>query len=145
MNERWLIYDSNKLVISKRKLHSKFIDTIKKLLIARRCFVYEDSFMLDKGEIKVGIELIDTGDETATLILAHKARLLRVQPTPTLKYPSIVKPFGKIIQGEADAFALAGRARPDAARPIEFAIYNKERSKEVWEIIKALSAYFFTP
>jgi len=121
---------------------SKFIDTIKKLL--EDVSLYEDLLMMDKGEIRAGIELIDTG-ETATLILDHKASAVEGLANPDFKVSMNSQTFWKITQRKADAFALAGRARPDEARPMEFEIYSKERSKEVWETIKALLANFFTP
>ncbi len=120
----------------------KFVDIIKKLL--EDVSLYEDLLIIDKSEIRAGFELIDTG-ETATLVLGDKASVIEGSANPDFKVSMDSQTFWRIIHGKADAFALAGRARPDEARPIEFEVYNKERSKEVWETIKALLTYFFTP
>jgi mannose-6-phosphate isomerase-like protein (cupin superfamily) len=121
---------------------SKFVDTIKKLL--EDVSLYADLLMIYKGMIRAGVELVDTG-ETATLILADKSSVVEGLANPDFKVSMNSQTFWRITQRKADAFALAGRAKPDEARPIEFEVYNKERSKEVWETIKALLTYLFTP
>jgi mannose-6-phosphate isomerase-like protein (cupin superfamily) len=121
---------------------SKFVDAVKKLL--EDVSLYEDLLLVHKGIMKAGVELVDT-DETATLTLADKASVVAGLVDPDFKISMESQTFWRIMQGKADAFALAGRARSDEARPIEFQVYNKERGKEAWETIRALLTYFFTP
>lgn len=121
---------------------NKFVSAIKKLL--EETSLYADLLVPSEGEIRACIELVDTGD-VATLILSDKASVIEGSARPDFKISMSRHIFQQIIQGKADAFALAGRARPDEVRPIEFEVYNKERNKEVWETIKALLTYLFTP
>jgi mannose-6-phosphate isomerase-like protein (cupin superfamily) len=118
---------------------NEFVDSIRKLL--QEASFYGDSLRPDISEIRAGIELVDTG-ETATLILDDKANVVEGLASPDFRMSMTSKTFMEVIQGKADAFALAGRGRADEARPIEFEVYNKERTKEVWETVKALLTYF---
>lgn len=121
---------------------NKFANAIRKLL--EETSLYADLLVPSEGEIRACIELLDTGD-VATLILSDKASVVDGSARPDFKISMSNQTFREITQGKADAFALAGRARPDEVRPIEFEVYNKERNKEVWDIIKAFLTYLFTP
>ncbi|MDH7477510.1 MAG: hypothetical protein QHH17_03910 [Candidatus Bathyarchaeota archaeon] len=118
-----------------------FANTLRKLL--EETTLYSDLLVPSKGEIRACIELLDTGD-VATLILSDKASVVKGSVHPDFKISMSNQTFREIIHGKADAFALAGRTRSDEVRPIEFEVYNKDRSKEVWETIKALLTYLFT-
>lgn len=119
-----------------------FVGSLRKLL--EEASDYVDLLKAGINEMRAGIELVDTG-EAATLILGDEACVVEGFASPDFKMSMSSQTFRNVVQGKADAFALAGRSRADEARPIEFEIYNKERSKEVWEIIKALLTYLFTP
>jgi mannose-6-phosphate isomerase-like protein (cupin superfamily) len=121
---------------------NEFVGTIKKLL--EDASNYSDLLAISISEIRGCIELVDTG-EKATLILSDKASVVKGSARPDFKISMSSQTFREIIQGKADAFALAGRARADEVRPIEFEVFNKERSKEVWETIKTMLTYLFTP
>lgn len=121
---------------------NKFVNAIKKLL--EETSLYADLLVPSVGEIRACIELVDTED-AATLILSGRASVVEGSAGPDFKISMSNQTFQEIVQRKADAFALAGRARPDEVRPIEFEVYNKERSKEVWETVKALLTYLFTP
>lgn len=97
-----------------------------------------------RGEIRACVELLDTGD-VATLILSDKASVVDSSVCPDFKISMSSQTFRELIQGRADAFALAARASSMEVRPIAFEVYNKERNREVWEIIKSLLTYLFTP
>jgi mannose-6-phosphate isomerase-like protein (cupin superfamily)/putative sterol carrier protein len=128
--------------IAEGHLMSKFADSIKKLL--EEASLYRDLLSTGTGEIRACIELVDTS-EMATLILGEKARVVEGSADPDFKMSMSSQTFRDIIQGKADAFALAGRARPEEVRPIEFEVLNKQRDKEVWETVKALLTYVFCP
>jgi mannose-6-phosphate isomerase-like protein (cupin superfamily) len=121
---------------------NKFVGSVKKLL--EEASLYTDLLTTGVGEVRACIELVDTG-ETATLILGEKASVVEGFASPDFKMSMRSQTFWEIIQGKADAFALAGRTRADEVRPIAFEVYTKERSKEVWETIKTLLTYLFTP
>ena len=103
-----------------------------------------DLIKTSKHEIRVSVELSDTG-ETATLVLGNKIEVVDGSVNPYGKLSMTRQVLEKIAEGSADAFALAARGRSDEVRPIEFEVYNKERSKEMWETEAALLTYFFTP
>jgi mannose-6-phosphate isomerase-like protein (cupin superfamily) len=119
-----------------------FVGSVRKLL--EEASDYVDLLKAGINEMRASIELVDTG-EAATLILGDEACVVEGFASPDFKMSMSSQTFRNVVQGKADAFALAGRSRADEARPIEFEIYNKERSKEVWETIKALLTYLFTP
>lgn len=118
------------------------MDTLKGLL--EDASLYLDLFWAYSGNIRACIELEDTG-EVATLTLGEKTDVVEGSVSPDFKMSMKSQTLERILKGQADAFALAGRARQDEVRPIEFEVYDKERNKEVWETIKALLTYFFTP
>ena len=115
---------------------------MKKLL--KDASLYMDLIKTDKHEIRVSVELSDTG-ETATLILGDKIEVVDGSVNPNGKLSMTRQVLENIAEGRADAFALAARGRSDEVRPIEFEVYSKERSKELWETEAALLTYFFTP
>ena len=106
---------------------------------------YTDLIKPTKGEMKICVELTDTG-EAATLILGDK---------PEVSEGCVEDADGKVsmknqvltnvLMRKPDAFALAARARMDEKRPVGFDVYKKERAKEIWEVGKALLTYFFVP
>jgi mannose-6-phosphate isomerase-like protein (cupin superfamily) len=130
------------LIVMKGDCMNEFVDSVKRLL--EDASLYTDLLITGTREMRAGIEIVDK-NETATLILGDKASVVDGFVNPDFKISMNSRVFWDIIQGRADAFALAGRARNDEMRPIEFKVLNKERSKEAWETIKALLTYFFTP
>lgn len=121
---------------------NKCLQIIKKL--SKDASLYTDLIKTEDSEIRVCVELTDTG-ESATLILGEEIKVLEGSVKPDGKIVMNRKVLESIAEGKADAFALAGRGRADEVRPIEFEIYTKERSKEIWETGKALLTYFFIP
>lgn len=118
------------------------LQIIKKLL--KDASLYMDLIKTKRSEIRVSIEFSDTREVT-TLILGDKVEVVDGSVNPDVKLLMRKHVLEDIAEGKADAFALAGRGRADEVRPIEFEIYSKERSREIWETIKALLTYFFTP
>jgi hypothetical protein len=112
--------------------------------LSKDASLYADLIRINKREIRISVELTDTG-ETATLILGDKIEVVDGSENPNGKLSMTRQVLNNIAEGRADAFALAGRGGSDEARPIEFEVYSEERSKEVWETIRALLTYFFTP
>jgi len=121
---------------------NELLSSIRKLL--KDASNYHDLLKPDMGEIKAGIELTDT-DERVTIILGDKISIAEGLVNPDFKILMSSQTFKDIIQGKADAFALAARARSKEVRPLEFEVYSKERGKEIWETIRALLMYLFTP
>jgi mannose-6-phosphate isomerase-like protein (cupin superfamily) len=121
---------------------NKCLRIIKKLL--KEASLYMDLIKTNEYEIRVSVELSDTG-EIATLILGDKVEIVDGSVNPDGKISMKRQVLENVAEGKADAFALAARGRADEVRPIEFEIYNKERSKEIWETLRALLTYFFTP
>jgi mannose-6-phosphate isomerase-like protein (cupin superfamily) len=106
--------------------------------------LYADLIRTDKRRIRISVELEDT-HETATLLLGDKIEVVDGSVNPDGKLSMTGQILNDIAEGRADAFALAGRGGSDEVRSIEFEIYSKERGEEVWETIRALLTYFFTP
>ena len=106
---------------------------------------YMDLIKPTKGEMKICVELTDTG-ETATLILGDKSEVSEgcVEDADG-KVSMKNQVLTNILMQKADAFALAARARMDEKRPVEFEIFKKEHTKEISEVGKALLTYFFAP
>ena len=121
---------------------NKCLRIMKKLL--KDASLYMDLIKTYKHEIRVSVELSDTG-EAATLILGDKVEVVDGSVNPDGKLSMTRQVLENIAEGRADAFALAARGRSDEVRPIEFEVYSKERSKEMWETEAALLTYFFTP
>ena len=94
--------------------------------------------------VRACIELTDSG-ETATVIFNDNPKVVKGCVNPDFKILMSRETFRKIIEGTADAYALAGRSRADETRPIEFEICNKEKEEELWEVIKAMLTFFFLP
>lgn len=106
---------------------------------------YMDLIKPPEGEIKICVELADIR-ETATLVLGDKPKVIEGCVGGSDGKISMKKQvLTNILEGKADAFALAARARMDETRPIEFEIYKKERMKELGEVGKVLLTYFFVP
>jgi mannose-6-phosphate isomerase-like protein (cupin superfamily) len=117
-------------------------DVIRKLV--QDALYYSDLLTTSRQEIRAGIETADTG-EAATLVLGNEVDVVEGLVNPDFKISMSSQTLKEIIQGNVDAFALAGRARSDEVRPIEFKVYNKNRDKEIWETIRTLLMYLFTP
>jgi mannose-6-phosphate isomerase-like protein (cupin superfamily) len=126
----------------KDNLMNRCFQIIRQLL--RDASLYIDLISPNIDEIRICIKLSDT-EESATLVLGKETTVLEgsVNPDSDIIMEKLV--LEKIAEGKTDAFALAGRGRADEKRPIEFEIHTKERTKEIWETIKALLTYFFTP
>lgn len=119
---------------------NKCVDMIEKLL--NDATLYIDLIKTAMHETRVAIELVDSR-ETATLVLDDKLEVLEGSVKPDFKISMTKQVLKDILEGRADAFALAARGRADEKRPIEFEVYKKEREKELWEAIKILLTYFF--
>jgi mannose-6-phosphate isomerase-like protein (cupin superfamily) len=106
--------------------------------------LYMDLINPTTEEARVCVNLYDT-HESATLVMTRNMKILEgiVEPELTINMKSTV--LQAIVEGQADAFALAGRGRATQRRPIEFEMHTRDRVKEVWELGKALLTYFFTP
>jgi mannose-6-phosphate isomerase-like protein (cupin superfamily) len=111
-------------------------------------FLKDSSLYLDliksAFEARLCLELTDTGD-SATLVFGKECKVLEGSVKPDVKVLMTSRVLECIARGEMDAFALAARGRADEKRPIEFEIIRNERSKEIWETLKALLTCFFTP
>lgn len=121
---------------------SKCFQAVKKLL--SDASLYMDLIVIKQGEIRVCVSLSDI-DESATLILARQVDVLEGSVNPDVRIIMKRQTFEDIVEGRADAFALAGRGASEEKRPIEFEVLEEKRSKEIWETVKALLTYFFTP
>lgn len=115
---------------------------LRKLL--RDACLYMDLINPATQETKVCVKLSDTL-EFATIVLANEMKVVEGASNPDITIIMKSTVLKDIVDGKADAFALAGRGRMDEERPIEFEIHTKERTKEMWEVGKALLTYFFTP
>jgi mannose-6-phosphate isomerase-like protein (cupin superfamily) len=113
-------------------------------ILLKEASLYLDLVKTNKGEIRISVELSDTG-EVATLTLGDKIEVVDGSVNPDCKITMKRQVLKNIVKGRTDAFALSARGRADEVRPIEFKIYNKERSKEIWETVRALLTYFFIP
>lgn len=121
---------------------SRLVDTVRGLL--EDASLYLDLLWTHSGNIRACVELVDTG-EAVTLKLGEESEVVEGSVNPDFKISMNNQTLEKILKGQADAFALAGRARSDEVRPIEFEVYNKNRNEEIWETIKSLLIYLFTP
>jgi len=106
--------------------------------------LYMDQIKPSQGEMRICVELSDT-KEAATLILGDTPQVVEGVKNPDCKMLMTKAVFSDILEGKADAFALAGRGRMDEKRPIDFEIYNKGRMREIWEVGKAILTYLFVP
>lgn len=91
-------------------------------------------------EVRVCIRLVDV-DEAVTLVFGEGTDIVEGCFSPDIEIEMDSKILEKILQGKADAFALAARARGDEVRPVEFKINNLE----ALESGKALLTYLFAP
>jgi len=121
---------------------SELLNIMERLL--KEASLYLNLIKTNEDEIRISVEFSDTG-EVATLVLGDKIEVVDGSVNPDCKISMEKQVLKNIVEGRADAFALAGRGRADEVRPIEFEIYNKERLKEIWETVKALLTYFFIP
>jgi len=121
---------------------NEFLNVMERLL--KEASLYLDLIKTNEREIRISVGLSDTG-EVATLVLGEKIEVVDGSVNPDCKITMKRRVLESIIEGKADAFALAARGRADEVRPVEFEIYNKERSKEIRETVKALLTYFFLP
>ncbi len=106
--------------------------------------LYSDQLKPPQGEIRICVELSDT-KEAATLVLGSNPQVLENAQNPDCKILMEKRVLLDLLERKADAFALAGKGRTGEKRPIDFEIYNKEQEKEIWEVIRAVLTYFFTP
>jgi hypothetical protein len=120
---------------------NKCLQIMRKLL--KDASLYLDLIKTDKTEIRVSVELSNTG-ESATLILGEKTWVTDGLEKADCKISMTLQVLENIVAGRADAFALAARGRSDEVRPIEFEVYDKQHSKELLETELALLTYFFT-
>ena len=95
-------------------------------------------------ESNVGIKLEDT-NETATLVIGERINVEEGLRDPIVNIIMTSGILEKIVNREADAFALAGRSHMDEVRPINFEFVQLERAAEAMELIKALGTFFFIP
>lgn len=121
---------------------NKCLQIMKRLL--KDASLYMDLIKINKHEIRISVELSDTG-ETSTLTLGDKIEVVDGLVNPDGKLSMTKQVLENVAEGRADAFALAARGRSDEVRPIEFEVYSKDHSKELWEAEAALLTYFFTP
>lgn len=118
-------------------------DALNKLLDEAQ--LYLDLIKPANGEVKICLELTDC-EEAATLTLSHKPEVAEgCEADIDGKVTMTKNTLRKILEGEADAFALTARANMSEKRPIEFQVLNNKRMQEIWEVGKALLTYFFVP
>jgi len=106
--------------------------------------LYSDLLYIFPGAIHVGIELTDT-NESATLILGEEKNVIEGLREPAFKITMTSEILEKILNREADAFALGGRSHIKEKRPIDFEFIDSNRVKESMEAIKGLATFFFNP
>lgn len=115
------------------------MDGMRKLL--EESSLYIDLIRGGEGlEIRVCLKLVDV-DEAATLVFGEETYILEGCVSPDIEIEVESEILAKILQGKADAFALAARGRGDESRPLEFKINNLE----ALESGKALLTYLFAP
>ncbi|MBD3159356.1 MAG: cupin domain-containing protein [Candidatus Lokiarchaeota archaeon] len=133
-------------------MHHKLVIVLLDLVNTLRDFkndseLYADLIFDAEKSITIVVELTDTG-QTATLILEKETGVSSIEKggkKGDLKVTMTTQTLHDIAEGEADAFALAGRSSMDEKRPIDFEFLNPARSAEAMEAIKGLATYFFVP
>ena len=118
------------------------VDTLKSLLADSA--LYQDLVYASEHGMNIGFELTDTG-ETATLVLGEDPQVLEGLIDTSVTTTLTQDILEKIIKGEADAFALAGRSHIKEKRPIDFKDIDQSRMGEVMEAIKGLGTFFLNP
>ncbi|TFF91079.1 cupin domain-containing protein [Candidatus Thorarchaeota archaeon] len=109
--------------------------------------LYRDLLHESEEPLRLAVELTDTGD-TATLTLEQERGVASIEEgdsSASVKVTMDSTTFQSILDGRADAFALAGRSRMDEVRPINFEFLEKERHAKAMEAIKSLATFFFLP
>jgi hypothetical protein len=109
--------------------------------------LYQDLLHESEEPLRVEVNLTDTG-QSATLVLNETGGVAKVEDgasSASLKITLNSETLQRIMEDEADAFALAGRSRMDEDRPINFEFLDKGRAKESVEAIKSLATFFFLP
>ncbi|MBD3404620.1 MAG: cupin domain-containing protein [Candidatus Lokiarchaeota archaeon] len=94
--------------------------------------------------MNVGVWLTDI-DEKATLVISEDIEIQEDLKETSFDVMMTKEIFEKILSGEADAFALAGRAKLSESRPVDFEIHNKDNVSEIMEVLKALMTFLFNP
>lgn len=106
--------------------------------------MYEDLVYISAGSMNVGFELTDTG-ETATLVLGKEPRIVEGLRDTSFTITMTQSILERVMRGEADAFALAGRSHIREKRPIDFQDIDQSRMGEIMETIKGLGTFFLNP
>ncbi len=120
----------------------KLIDVLKQLMDDSE--LYEDLLYIFPGSINVGFELTDT-NEAATITFGENMSIVEGLSDPAVRITMTNETLVKIIERNADAFALAGRSHMSESRPINFDSIDQNRAPEVMEVIKSLATFFMNP
>jgi mannose-6-phosphate isomerase-like protein (cupin superfamily) len=110
----------------------------------REMELYQDLLLVSDEEFHIGFQITDT-EESATLILKKKPTVLSGLHDCDFKVTFNNETLQQICKYEKDAFALAGRAKIDDVRPINFEILKGDRVSDAIETIKRLGTYLFIP
>jgi mannose-6-phosphate isomerase-like protein (cupin superfamily) len=120
----------------------KLLDALETLLADSK--MYEDLLYISAGSMNVGFELTDTG-ETATLVLGDTPQVMEGLVDTSMTITMTKDILEQVMNGEADAFALAGRSHIKEKRPIDFKDIDQNRASDVMETIKGLGTFFLNP
>ena len=93
------------------------VGSVRKLL--EEASDYVDLLKAGINEMRASIELVDTG-EAATLILGDEACVVEGFASPDFKMSMSSQTFRNVVQGKADAFALASRAETPVLGNVAF-------------------------
>ncbi len=121
------------------------VESLRKLQKDSR--FYNDLLHESENPLRLAVELTDTG-ETATMILKQGDGVVSIEEgvsSVSLKITLDSATLQRILDEEADAFALAGRSSMDEVRPINFEFLERDRAKDSMEAIKSLATFFFLP
>jgi hypothetical protein len=116
----------------------RFMDVLRRML--EDSSLYLDLIRGEMPEFRACIRLGDL-DEAATIVIGEEADIVEGCISPDLEMKMDSETLERILQGRADAFALAARARWNEERPVELKI-NRE---EALESGRALLTYLFAP
>ena len=127
--------------LSRILLKTSLLDELRRLIDEAE--FYRDLLTTD-DEIRVEVSLTDTG-ERATLKIGELLEVGEESADLDLRLTMEERVFEALLDGEADFAALIGRSRMSDVRPINFEFLNSERIPEIYESMKALMTFFFTP
>lgn len=116
--------------------------SVRKLVDQLGLFKTEITQITEK--MNVGILLTDT-KESVTLAISDDIDVIESLNNTLFDVKMRSDIFDKILRGEADAFALAGRAKMSEKRPVDFEIHEKEKASEIMEVLKAIMTFLFNP